>query len=132
MDLFVCQPQTGIHNSELYPTKGTDLTTHERESFCARSNRLARQSADLDLLPQYHDMIAGRPASVLSGGGDDATMYALGVLKWWRVAPRPAVFFPPLLTTLDPFFHLSFFRVSLRHSQWAQMLISRLLPKAQK
>ena len=34
-------------------------------------------------------MIAGRPASVLSGGGDDATMYALGVLKWWRVAPRP-------------------------------------------
>ena len=42
--------------------------------------------------PQYHDMIAGRPASVLSGGGDDATMYALGVLKWWRVAPRPAFF----------------------------------------
>ena len=47
--------------------------------------------------PQYHDMIAGRPASVLSGGGDDAMMYALGVLKWWRVAPRPA-FFPSLLT----------------------------------
>ena len=26
-----------------------------------------------------------------AGGGDDATMYALGVLKWWRVAPRPAL-----------------------------------------
>ena len=72
----------------------------------ARSQRTSTSPS-----PQYHDMIAGRPASVLSGGGDDATMYALGVLKWWRVAPRPAFSFPPLLTTLDSSFRLSFFRV---------------------
>ncbi len=61
----------------------------------ARSQRTSTSPS-----PQYHDMIAGRPASVLSGGGDDATMYALGVLKWWRVAPRPA-FFSSLLTIID-------------------------------
>ena len=63
--------------------------TKESRSALARSGWHA-QSADSFPSPQHHDMIAGRPASVLSGGGDDATMYALGVLKWWRVAPRPA------------------------------------------
>ena len=36
------------------------------------------------------DQQGARLRCIHAGGGDDATMYALGVLKWWRVAPRPA------------------------------------------
>ena len=102
------QSPTSVHG-------GVQISPYER--VVLRSLELAHTVKPRYPPPQYHGMIAGRPASVLAGGGDDATMYALGVLKWWRVAPRPAFFFPPLLTTSDTFIHLSFFRASLRHSQ---------------
>ena len=67
------------------PTAKVQISPYER--VVLRSLEPAcSQRTSTSPSPQYHDMIAGRPASVLSGGGDDATMYALGVLKWWRVA----------------------------------------------
>ena len=76
------QSPTSVHG-------GVQISPYER--VVLRSLEPTRsQRTSTSPSPQYHDMIAGRPASVLSGGGDDATMYALGVLKWWRVAPRPA------------------------------------------
>ena len=76
----------------------TDLTTREAQRVVLhRTLEFVPQLADSTLSFPCHDMTAGRPASVYSGGGDDATMHALGVLKWWRVAPRPA-FFSSLLT----------------------------------
>ena len=83
------QSPTSVHG-------GVQISPYER--VVLRSLEPAHSQRTSTSPPQYHDMIAGRPASVLSGGGDDATMYALGVLKWWRVAPRPE-FFPSLLTT---------------------------------
>ena len=77
------QSPTSVHG-------GVQISPYER--VVLRSLEPTRsQRTSTSPSPQYHDMIAGRPASVLSGGGDDATMYALGVLKWWRVAPRPAL-----------------------------------------
>ena len=93
----------------------TDLTLRKSRSALARARA---QSADLDLSfssISWHDRRApgfgafrrrGRRHDVRTGG---AQVVARG--------PSSCTFFPPLLTTLDPFFRLSFFRVSLRHSQ---------------